>query len=212
VERAEPTRRSLVRRTSGTVLARAFYDRDPRVVARDLLGKVLVHDAPGEPRVSVRIVEVEAYLGERDPASHAYRGETPRNAVMFGPPGRLYVYFTYGMHWCVNVVCRPPGVAAAVLLRAGHPVEGIEVMRARRPAARRDRDLASGPARLTQALGLTGDVDGADLVRSAVRILADGVDPPRRPGVSTRVGLRPGRGDDARWRWFVPGDPNVSRR
>jgi DNA-3-methyladenine glycosylase len=180
-------------------------------VARDLLGKLLVHDAPGAPRVSARIVEVEAYLGARDPASHAYRGRTARNATMFGPPGHLYVYFTYGMHWCANVVCRPAGEAAAVLLRAGSPVEGIDVMRARRPAARRRRDLASGPARLAQALGLSGSFDGIDLVRSTLRLVDDGVAPPRRPGVSTRIGLRAGRGDATRWRWFVPGDPNVSR-
>jgi DNA-3-methyladenine glycosylase len=109
------------------------------------------------------------------------------------------VYFTYGMHWCANVVCRPAGEAAAVLLRAGAAVDGIERIRSRRPA------------RLAQALGLTGDLDGTDLVRSALRIVDDGVAPPRRPGVSTRIGLREGRGDEARWRWFVPGDPHVSR-
>lgn len=190
--------------------ARAFYDRDPRVVARALLNQLLVHDDPACGRLVVRIVEVEAYMGERDPGSHAFRGPTPRNATMFGPPGHAYVYFTYGMHWCVNVVCQPAGTAGAVLLRAGAPVEGIETMRVRRPAARRDRDLTAGPARLTQALGITRDHDGADLTRGPLRIVDDGVAPPRRPMVTTRVGLDVGKGETSRWRWSVPGDPHVS--
>jgi DNA-3-methyladenine glycosylase len=114
------------------------------------------------------------------------------------------------MHWCSNVVCGQTGWASAVLLRGAAPVEGIDVMRDRRHAARRDRDLASGPARLTQALAITGALNGADLVRGAVRLLDDGVPPPRRPGRSTRVGLKPGEGDESRWRWFVRDDPNVS--
>jgi DNA-3-methyladenine glycosylase len=155
-------------------------------------------------------VEVEAYCGARDPASHAFRGRRPRNATMFGPPGHLYVYFTYGMHWCANVVCETDGIAGAVLLRGGEPHEGIDVMWARRPKVRRERDLTSGPARLTQALGLTGDDDGTDLVTGPVRIYDDGTAPPRRPGRSTRVGLRVGEGDQDRWRWFVRDNPNVS--
>jgi DNA-3-methyladenine glycosylase len=158
-----------------------------------------------------RLVEVEAYAGEEDPGSHGFRGETPRNQVMFGPPGYLYVYFTYGMHWCANVVCGVAGSASAVLLRAGAPVEGVDVMRIRRPVARRDRDLCSGPARLTQALGITGANNGADLLRGPLRLLDDGTAPPARPGRSTRVGLNPGRGDGYRWRWFVRDDANVSR-
>jgi DNA-3-methyladenine glycosylase len=129
---------------------------------------------------------------------------------MFGPPGHLYVYFTYGMHWCSNVVCGETGWASAVLLRGGAPVEGIDLMRTRRHAARRDRDLCSGPARLTQALAITGARNGADLVRGPVRLVDDGVPPPPRPGRSTRVGLKPGEGDRSRWRWFVRDDPNVS--
>jgi DNA-3-methyladenine glycosylase len=195
----------------GRALPRSFYARDSRAVAPDLLGKLLVHDEPEFGRVSARLVEVEAYAGEEDPGSHAFRGETPRNRVMFGPPGYLYVYFTYGMHWCANVVCGEAGTARAVLLRAGAPVEGIDVMRLRRPAARRDRELTSGPARLTQALGITGADDGTDLVRGPLRLLDDGTAPPPRPGRSTRVGLNPGRGDGYRWRWFVHDDPNVSR-
>lgn len=193
------------------MLPRSFYARDARVVASELLGKLLVHDDPEAGRVAARLVEVEAYAGTDDPGSHGYRGPTARNAVMFGPAGHLYVYFTYGMHWCANVVCGDDGWASAVLLRAAAPVDGIEVMRARRPAVHRDRDLCSGPARLTQALGLTGAHNGADLVRGAIQVLDDGVAPPMRPGVSVRVGLRAGRGDEHPWRWFVPDEPNVSR-
>ncbi len=193
-------------------LTRAFYARDSLELAPLLLNKLLVHDEP-EGRLAVRIVEVEAYRGSADPGSHAYRGETPRTKVMFGPPGHLYVYFTYGMHWCANVVALgAPGDASAVLLRAGEPVEGIDVMRSRRPAARRDRDLCSGPARLTQALGMGRDDDGASLLRGELGIFDDGVDPPRRPGRSTRIGLAPGKGEDSRWRWFVAGNENVSKR
>jgi DNA-3-methyladenine glycosylase len=152
---------------------------------------------------------VEAYLGQLDPGSHAYRGRTARNATMFGPPGHLYVYFTYGMHFCANVVCGPPDEAGAVLLRALAPVRGLDAMRARRPAARADRQLCSGPARLTQALGLDRRHDGVDLLSGPVRLLDDGVLPPDTPGVSRRIGLTAGA--EHPWRWYVPGDPNVSR-
>jgi DNA-3-methyladenine glycosylase len=199
----------------GRTLARSFYRRDSRALAPALLNKVLVHEHPVDGRLAVRIVEVEAYAGSRDPASHAYRGETPRNRTMFGPPGHLYVYFTYGMHFCMNVVGEEAGSvrgdASAVLLRAGAPLVGMDAMRARRAAARRDRDLASGPGRLAEALGIARAHDGLDLTRGPVRLLDDGVAPPSRPGRSTRVGLRPGRGDTQRWRWWVPGDDNVSR-
>jgi DNA-3-methyladenine glycosylase len=200
----------VTRAKRGRTLPRSFYARDSRQLAPDLLNKLLVSDDPELGRVAVRLVEVEAYAGDEDPGSHGYRGETPRNRVMFGPPGYLYVYFTYGMHWCSNVVCGETGWASAVLLRGGAPVEGVDVMRDRRHAARRDRDLASGPARLTQALAITGAQNGTDLVRGAVRVLDDGVAPPRRPGRSTRVGLNAGRGDEHRWRWFVRDEPNVS--
>jgi DNA-3-methyladenine glycosylase len=140
-------------------LPRDFYGGDSREVAPRLLGKLLVFgDLAG------RIVEVEAYCGDEDPASHAFRGQTPRNATMFGRPGLLYVYFTYGMHWCANVVCGEVGKASAVLLRALHPVAGVDVMRSRRPAARADRDLTNGPAKLCQALDIERSYDGADLV------------------------------------------------
>jgi DNA-3-methyladenine glycosylase len=195
----------------GRALPRSFYARDAREVARELLNKVLARDDPEVGRVAARIVEVEAYAGSEDPGSHAYRGPTKRNESMFGSPGHLYVYFTYGMHWCANVVCSPTGSATAVLLRAGAPLDGVELIRARRPKARNDRFLTSGPARLAQALAITGVDDGADLVRGAVRILDDGTPPPARPARATRVGLAAGRGDLHRWRWYVRGDANVSR-
>ena len=191
-------------------LTRAFYDRDPRDLAPALLNKVLVSTESGT-RVAARIVEVEAYCGSADPASHAYRGRTERNATMFGRPGRLYVYFVYGMHWCANVVAdAPAGDAGAVLLRAAVPIAGLDVMRARRVAARRDRDLCAGPARLASAFGIDGAHDGVDLVRGPFGIHDDGAAPPARPRRSARVGLRAGRGDRERWRWFVPGVAEVS--
>jgi DNA-3-methyladenine glycosylase len=195
-----------------TRLTRAFFARDPRALAPDLLNKLLVHRDPDEGVVAARIVEVEAYRGSLDPGSHAYRGRTARNATMFGPPGRLYVYFTYGMHWCANVVAAaPPGDAGAVLLRAGEPIDGLDVIRRRRPRARRDTDLCSGPARLAQALGLDRAHDGATLLTGPLGVFDDGVPPPRRPGRSTRIGLAAGRGDDLRLRWYVAGNPHVSR-
>ena len=188
-------------------MPRSFYARAPEVVALELLNKVLVG-----PNGSGRIVEVEAYDGARDPASHAYRGLTPRNAVMFGRPGHLYVYFTYGMHWCANAVCRDEGDAAAVLLRALAPIEGLELMRSARVRARRDRDLCSGPAKLCQALDIGPAHNGLDLTRraSAVHILDDGTAPPESPRVSKRVGLTVGV--DQLWRWYVAADDNVSRK
>ena len=179
---------------------------DPLEVAPKLLNTLLVH---GE-RIA-RIVEVEAYRGMEDPASHAFRGPTKRNAVMFGPPGRLYVYFTYGMHWCANVVCGPEGVAGAVLLRAAAPVAGLDAMWSARRAARTERDLCSGPAKLCQAMGLNRDHDGANLLSAdrGVSLVTDGVSPPIRPGVGVRVGIR--QAAEHPWRWWVPDDPNVSR-
>jgi DNA-3-methyladenine glycosylase len=135
-------------------------------VAAHLLGTVLEHQTP-DGLVAVMLTEVEAYEGASDPASHAYRGRTARTAVMFGPPGHAYVYFTYGMHFCVNLVCLPEGTASAVLLRAGRVIEGAALASARRPAAASERDLARGPARLCQALGITRAQDGADVCDSA---------------------------------------------
>jgi len=195
-----------VRERVGTVLSREFYARPSVAVAPELLNKVMV---AGPCRG--RIVEVEAYAGPLDPASHAYRGPTARNATMFGPPGHLYVYFTYGMHFCANAVTGEQGEGQAVLLRALAPLAGIDLMQARRPAARRPSDLANGPAKLCQALGIVRDHDGTDLVDGgAVQLVDDGVAPPDAPGVSERIGIT--RATDRRWRWFVDGDPNVSRR
>ena len=196
------------------VLERDFYRRDPREVAPELLNKLLVRRASdgeaSEDRVG-RIVEVEAYCGGIDPGSHAYRGMTARNRTMFGPPGGLYVYFTYGMHWCANAVCGEEGEGLAVLLRALAPVAGVDAMRAVRPRARRDRDLCSGPAKLCQALGLGREFDGADLVNGdrGVVVGDDSTPPPAELAQTTRVGLS--AGGDHPWRWHVPGDPNVSR-
>ena len=178
------------------------------MVAPDLLNKVLV--AGGR---SGRIVETEAYCGAIDPGAHSYRGRTKRTEVMFGPPGHLYVYFSYGMHWCCNPTCGPEGEGWAVLLRALAPLAGVEEMRSARPAARRDVELANGPGKLTQALGITGEHNGADLVTGdlGVAIVDDGTPPPSDPVVSTRIGLGDDRAAAFEWRWFVPDDPHVSR-
>jgi DNA-3-methyladenine glycosylase len=185
-------------------VSKSLLEDDPVVVGPRLLNLLLAHG----DRVA-RIVEVEAYRGERDPASHAYRGETPRNAVMFGPAGRLYVYFTYGMHYCANVVCDRDGVAGAVLLRAAAPVAGLEGMRASRPAARSDRELLNGPAKLCQALGIGRADNGTALLgRGPIRLLEDGTPPPRRPRRGPRVGINVAT--EVPWRFWVPGDPHVS--
>src|SRR5690349_25055268 len=145
-------------------VARQRLARPAPWLAPRLLGAVLVSLVDGI-EVAVRLTEVEAYSGIGDAASHAFRGRTARNTVMFGPPGHLYVYFTYGMHWCANVVCGPDGRAEAVLLRAGEVVRGLDAARVRRLRARSDRELCAGPARLCQALGITGAYDGTDLTR-----------------------------------------------
>jgi DNA-3-methyladenine glycosylase len=194
------------------VLPRSFFAREPLVVARDLLGAVLEHDGPesdGEP-VAVRLTEVEAYLGAgEDPASHSYRGMTPRNAVMFGPPGHAYVYFTYGMHWCANVVCRPEGISGGVLLRAGEVISGLEPARSRRPAARRDVDLARGPARLANALALTGAQNGQDLCDGGgLRLRAGPRIEPAQVATGPRVGVAAGA--TSPWRFWLAQEPTVS--
>lgn len=187
-------------------LAPEFYARDPLGLAPELLGKVVVAgDCSG------RIVEVEAYWGAQDPGSHGHRGPTPRNEVMFGPAGRLYVYFTYGMHWCCNVVAGDDGECAAVLIRALEPLSGIELMRERRGTKRRLADLCSGPAKLTQALAIDGSHRGVDLIsgRGGVALFDDGTAPPDEIGCGPRIGLS--HGVDLPWRFFVCDDPNLSR-
>jgi DNA-3-methyladenine glycosylase len=187
-----------------------FYDRPVLEVAPDLLGAVVEHRTAAG-LVAVRLTEVEAYDGEHDPGSHAFRGRTPRNAVMFGPPGRVYVYFTYGMHWCMNLVCGPDGRASAVLLRAGEVVTGVELATARRPTSRSPRDLAQGPARLTVALAVGKERNGADAtaLRSPLRV--------RRPATADVAEVRNGprvgvAGDGAAhpWRFWLDGEPTVS--
>lgn len=184
---------------------RSFFERPVTAVAPELLGMVLAcGDRAG------RIVEVEAYGGADDPASHGHRGRTPRNEVMFGPPGHLYVHFTYGMHWCANVVCEPDGRCGAVLLRALAPLRGIDPMWADRPKARRERDLCSGPAKLTAALGIDGDHNGVDLLAPASPVVLMGGEPVAPPqATSARIGIT--AATERAWRWYVPGDPNISR-
>lgn len=174
-----------------------------------LLGARIVSELGGE-RVVVSLTEVEAYGGVGiDPGSHSFRGMTPRNATMFGPAGHLYVYFTYGMHWCMNIVTETEGVSNAVLLRAGRVIEGVDVARGRRLSSNTDRDLARGPARLTTALGVTGTQDGLDAFdpTSPVRLELTGRREPFETSPRTGVG---GDGAALPWRFFIPGDPTVS--
>ncbi|WP_442934429.1 DNA-3-methyladenine glycosylase [Micromonospora sp. CPCC 205546] len=198
----------------------AYSDRRPADLAglADLLAGPVVPAARGllgcrltAGDVTVRITEVEAYAGTAgDPASHAHRGRTPRNAVMFGPAGHAYVYFTYGMHWCVNVVTGPDGEASAVLLRAGEVVDGVEAARVRRPAVRRDVDLARGPARLCAALGVDRSAYGQWLLGDGpVRLRpADVPVPAEAVAAGPRVGVTGAH--DVPWRFWIAGDPTVS--
>jgi DNA-3-methyladenine glycosylase len=198
------------------ILPREFFNRPSVAVAPELLGVLLSHET-AEGLVTVRLTEVEAYLGELDPASHAYRGRTARNAVMYGPPGHAYVYFTYGMYFCVNLVCQPEGEASAVLLRAGEVVDGVALAAARRAGRRRsgkvprETDLARGPALLCEALAIDRSHDGADVcaVGSPLRVLAPPVPVPAA-NISTgpRVGIS--RAAEVPWRFWITGDPSVS--
>lgn len=188
----------------GVLLERSFYERSALVVAPELLNKLFVVG-----RCAGRIVEVEAYT-QNDPASHSFKGPTLRNRSMFGPPGHLYVYFTYGMHFCANVVTAPEGQGEAVLIRAIEPVFGLDEMLVRRgDAVKRDIDVASGPGKLTRALGIGRDNDGDDLLTSRIRLYDDGTTPPLFPDQSVRVGIT--EGVDLRWRFFLGGNPYVSR-
>lgn len=199
------------------MIDRDFFARPAIDVAPELLGAVLHR---GE--VELRITEVEAYLGHLDSGSHAFRGLTPRNAPMFGEPGQLYVYLSYGMHHCVNLVCSPEGDASAVLLRAGEIVAGIDVARTRRPSAKRDTELARGPGRLAAALGFTRADNGLDLFATTERLA------PSNPFAATvriqlpdvaplvfrsgpRTGVSGAGGGAAfPWRFWIPGEPTVS--
>jgi DNA-3-methyladenine glycosylase len=197
-------------------LTRAFFARPVLEVAPELLGCTVAHAG-----VTIRLTEVEAYDGANDPGSHAFRGQTPRTRVMFGEPGGLYVYFTYGMHWCANLVCGAVGAASAVLLRAGEVVEGVEVARTRRPGVTA-RDLARGPARLAMTLGLERDQNGIDICAAdsacVVRAASGGSQPAwsRSSGARVRTGPRVGvsgaGGDGAAypWRFWLEGEATVS--
>jgi DNA-3-methyladenine glycosylase len=186
-------------------LPRSFYARPATDVAPDLLGHVLVRALPDGTRLAARVVEAEAYEPD-DPGSHAFRGLTPRNEVMFGSPGHLYVYFTYGMHHCMNAVTRRRGQGSAVLLRAAEPLEGLEVMRRLR-GRDRSADLCSGPGRFTQALSIARPHDGADLVDGDVVWFERGT-----RSETVGVGIRVGVHDTSRsWRFWLEGNPFVSR-
>ncbi|AJE40005.1 DNA-3-methyladenine glycosylase [Streptomyces nodosus] len=194
-----------------TPLPRDFFDRPVLEVAPDLLGRLIVRATPDGP-IELRLTEVEAYDGPNDPGSHAYRGRTTRNEVMFGPPGHVYVYFTYGMWHCMNLVCGPEGRASGVLLRAGEITEGAELARTRRLSARNDKELAKGPARLATALGVDRALDGTDACaqdETPLRILtgtpipSDQVRNGPRTGVAGDGGVHP-------WRYWIANDPTVS--
>jgi DNA-3-methyladenine glycosylase len=194
----------------GRLLARAFFDRPALDVAPGLLGAVLEHTTAAGA-VALRLTEVEAYEGADDPGSHAYRGRTERNAVMFGPPGHAYVYFTYGMHWCLNLVCGPAGRASAVLLRAGEVVAGHDLAASRRTTARSARELARGPARLTVALGVTRAENGLDVVArgGALTVRRGDLVPADLVRAGPRVGLA-GEAAGWPWRFWADGEPSVS--
>lgn len=196
-------------------LEHAFYNRDPRDVSHDLLGKILVR-RQGRKLLKARVVEVEAYLGTDDPAAHAAAGRTPRNDVLFGPPGRAYVYFIYGNHWCFNISCLPDGIAGGVLFRALEPLEGIDAMaKARGVTIRSTRDLrllTSGPGRLAEAFGITRARDnGKDLTspKSDLWLADDGATPPR---VATTVRIGITKAANMPLRYVIPGNPFVSGR
>ena len=170
-------------------LPRSFYSRGALIVAKELLGKILVHEAQGLRR-SGRIVETEAYVSERDLACHASKGRTARTEVLFGPPGHAYIYFIYGMYECLNLFAEPAGQPGCVLIRAIEPLGGIDLMRQRRPAARRLQDLASGPGKLTLALGITRAQNGADVTRGAL-VVREPAEPRRlRIATTSRIGIR----------------------
>ncbi len=184
-------------------------------VAPYLLGALVRHESPEGP-VVVRLTEVEAYLGPRDspdpdPGSHSFGGKTARNSVMFGPPGHLYVYFSYGLHFSANLVCRPEGMSSGLLMRAGEIVEGQELARLRRPTSKRDAELAQGPARLAKAMGFAGAHNGIYALGGAVTVAL-----PPSPVTEVRSGPRvgvsgPGGTAEYPWRFWIDGDPTVSK-
>ncbi len=186
----------------------AFYDRDPAIVARELLGMLLVVREHDGVSLQARIVETEAYLGPDDPACHAVAGRTRRTEHLHGPPGNAYVYRIYGMHWCLNAVTLPDGIGSAVLLRAVEPLDGLPRLQRRRPAARRERDLTNGPGKLCAAYGITGAIDGTSLQRGAVRIVRGRDVDDSAVLVSPRIGIT--RAADWPLRFFIADSPFVS--
>ncbi len=199
--------------TLGKPLAREFFNRDSRVVGRELLGKLLIR-REGRRKLVGRVVEVEAYLGKDDPAAHSFGGPTPRNMVMFGPPGFAYVYFIYGNHYCLNVSCQPEGNAAAVLFRALEPLEGIEQMALSRDLTIEGpkdlRLLTSGPGRMAEAFGVTRERDnGKDLTTSRSGLwLADDGFIPAEIAATKRIGIT--KAAEREWRYLIKGNPFVS--
>ncbi|MET4927005.1 DNA-3-methyladenine glycosylase [Streptomyces sp. PSRA5] len=201
----------MIERPDRTPLPRDFFNRPVLEVAPDLLGRTLLRRT-AQGTIELRLTEVEAYAGDIDPGSHAFRGRTPRNDVMFGPPGHAYVYFTYGMWHCLNLVCGPVGRASGVLLRAGEVLEGAEQVRKRRLSARNDKELAKGPARLATGLSVDRALNGADVCAGGAAPLSmlTGAPPPSdqvRNGPRTGVG---GDGAPHPWRYWIDGDPTVS--
>jgi DNA-3-methyladenine glycosylase len=196
------------RSSSRRPLPASFYARETEVVAGELLGAILVC-ATDDGETSGRIVETEAYLGEHDLACHAAAGRTARTEPLYGAAGTAYVYFIYGVHWCVNAVTRPVGQPSAVLIRAVEPLEGLPLMRRRRGAARRDVDLTNGPGKLCQAMGITGHHNTLSLQRSSLRIVAGGSVDDEDVAVTPRIGIT----QCADWplRWVIAGNPYVSR-
>jgi DNA-3-methyladenine glycosylase len=204
---AAPTARR--QRRPADPLPAAFYARETEIVARDMLGAILECHTP-EGVASGRIVETEAYLGEHDPACHAAVGRTARTGTLYGPPGTSYVYFIYGVHWCVNAVTREQGLPSAVLIRALEPLDGIELMWRRRPGARRPEELTNGPARLCQALGITGAHNGLPLQRPPLLVRRGRRVPDDAVIVTPRVGIR--KAADWPLRWLLADSPFVSGR
>jgi len=193
----------------GNVLNRSFYCRNTLTVAKQLLGKLLVRELP-EGKVAGKIVEVEAYRGSDDPASHAYKGKTQRNQIMFGEGGYAYIYFIYGKHFCLNVTTEKVGVPGAVLIRAVEPVYGIEIMKRKR-RTENVRNLTNGPGKLTQAMDITVELNGWDLTRGEKLYICDlDVVEPFEVVSSGRIGVKAGA--DKPWRFFIKGNLFVSKR
>ena len=191
-------------------LPRSFYARNTIEVAKDLLGKVLVREAPAG-RMAVKIVETEAYCGPHDKACHASKGMTDRNKVMFGEPGHAYVYFIYGMYYCLNLVTEGDGYPAAVLIRAGEPLEGIDVMRGPRKKAKKDRDLTSGPGKLCMALAIDRELNGADLCKKGPLYVEEGARDHFEIVRSKRIGVDyAAEYKDKPWRFYIKNNPFVS--